>query len=57
MADDKSTAKTETKKEASSKPTGSEHYGEGGRFKIDASGKRVRVPVKQDVDPDAKKEG
>ena len=29
------------------KPTGKEHWGSGGKFRIDASGKRVRVPVKK----------
>lgn len=46
---DKETKTDETTKatETEAKSTGKEHWGQGGRFRIGADGKRVRKPVKK----------
>lgn len=48
MADTEKKPDTKSEDEKNvAKPTGEEHWGEGGRFYIDSSGKRVRKPTKK----------
>ena len=52
-ADDKKAEETKAAtpaKKADTKPTGKEHWGEGGEFYINNEGRRVRKPVPKQSD-------